>query len=107
MSAESSLVICVVAWQELRLGDRLSRRRVGPVATLAEFLTVVPIVAFTREDAESTAAIQADLARRGKTIGGNDAMIAGQARSRGWSVVTANVDEFSRVQGLEIENWRA
>lgn len=32
-------------------------------------------------------------------------MIAGHARSRGLTVVTANTKEFERVPGLVVENW--
>jgi tRNA(fMet)-specific endonuclease VapC len=36
-----------------------------------------------------------------------DLMIAGQARSRGLTVVTGNLEEFQRVQGLRCEDWLA
>jgi len=35
----------------------------------------------------------------------NDLLIAAQALALGLTVVTANVDEFSRVPGLGVENW--
>ena len=35
----------------------------------------------------------------------NDLWIAAQALGLGLTVVTANVDEFSRVPGLGVENW--
>ena len=34
-----------------------------------------------------------------------DQMIAGHARSRGLTLVTNNVKEFERVEGLMLENW--
>ena len=42
---------------------------------------------------------------RGMPIGPLDMMIAGHARSLGCTVVTNNLKEFSRVSGLETENW--
>ncbi|PZR07475.1 MAG: VapC toxin family PIN domain ribonuclease, partial [Azospirillum brasilense] len=40
-------------------------------------------------------------------IGPYDLMIAGQARSRGLVVVTGNLSEFGRVEGLRCEDWLA
>lgn len=45
------------------------------------------------------------LERQGSVIGPYDLMIAGHARSRGLVVVTGNLREFSRVEGLRVEDW--
>ena len=45
------------------------------------------------------------LAGNGILIGPNDMLIAAQALCTGLTVVTANTGEFSRVPGLNIENW--
>lgn len=39
------------------------------------------------------------------TIGPLDMMIAGHARSLGYTLVSNNMKEFSRVEGLRTENW--
>ena len=49
--------------------------------------------------------IRAWLESRGQKIGPLDTLIAAHARSLGAVVVTDNVDEFSRVPGLSVENW--
>lgn len=49
--------------------------------------------------------IRQKLARQGTLIGPNDLLIAAHARALDLTVVTANMREFSRVQGLRIENW--
>jgi tRNA(fMet)-specific endonuclease VapC len=49
--------------------------------------------------------IRADLKSQGKLIGANDLWIAAHARHLGLTLVTNNVREFSRVNGLKIENW--
>ena len=54
---------------------------------------------------EAYAAIRTHLERAGIPIGGNDLLIAAQARSLGLTVITANVGEFSRVPDLPIETW--
>lgn len=54
---------------------------------------------------EAYAAIRTHLERAGTPIGGNDLLIAAQARNLGLTVITANVGEFSRVPDLAIETW--
>ena len=54
------------------------------------------------------AALPASIAQADDTpIGPNDTMIAAIARNQGVSLVTNNTAEFSRVQGLSIENWQS
>ena len=52
------------------------------------------------------AELTADLMRRGEIIGTNDRWIAAQALAGNLVLVTANTGEFSRVQGLRLEDWR-
>ena len=48
---------------------------------------------------------RAELERKGKPIGPLDMMIAGHAKSLGYTVVTNNTKEFERIDGLRLENW--
>lgn len=66
-----------------------------------------PIVEFDREDARQAGLVRADLAARGTPIGPYDVLIAGQALARGLTLMTRNTREFSRVPGLQIEDWEA
>lgn len=63
------------------------------------------VVPFDQDDARQAGAIRALLALQGTPIGGYDVLIAGQARSRGLGLITRNVREFGRVDGLRVENW--
>jgi len=65
----------------------------------------LPIVEFGDEDAHAAGRVRADLNRKGTPIGPYDLLIAGQALARGLTVVTGNVGEFARVEGLAVENW--
>jgi len=47
------------------------------------------------------------LASLGTPIGSNDLQIAAIALANNLILVTHNVREFSRVQGLQIEDWEA
>lgn len=51
--------------------------------------------------------IRARLEAAGKTIGGNDLLIAAHALAVGATIATRNTSEFERVPGLQVENWPA
>lgn len=67
----------------------------------------VEILALDAGAAGHTANIRAALEELGRMIGAYDMLIAGHARSRGLVVVTGNLGEFTRVDGLRCENWLA
>lgn len=49
--------------------------------------------------------IRSELERIGLPIGHNDLLIAAHARALGATLVTKNTSEFSRVPGLEVDDW--
>lgn len=55
--------------------------------------------------AEHFGDIFADLENKRMRIGDRDMLIAAHARSLGYVVVTNNTREFSRVNGLLVEDW--
>lgn len=48
---------------------------------------------------------RARLEKKGQMVGGNDLLIAAQAISLGFTLVTANKREFAKLQDLRCENW--
>lgn len=62
-------------------------------------------VPFDAEDALRAAEIRANLKAMGTPIGPYDTLLAGQALARGLVLVTRNLREFGRVEGLQVENW--
>lgn len=48
---------------------------------------------------------RAELEPGGRIIGPNDLLIAAQVLTNGLTLVTDNVGEFARVDGLQIQNW--
>lgn len=69
------------------------------------FAGPVSLLPFEEQDARVAGEIRAALEASGKPIGAYDLLIAGQALSRRLTLVTANVAEFSRVQGLSWQDW--
>lgn len=51
------------------------------------------------------AQVRAKLEGQGRSIGSNDLLIAAHALALDCTLVTDNTGEFSRVQGLRVENW--
>ncbi len=99
----SDVAISSIVAYELYDGAFKSARRVenaGRVDALQ--LQVLP---FDREDAWHAGDVRAALERSGTPIGSYDTLIAGQARSRDLVLATNNSREFSRVDGLRIEDW--
>jgi tRNA(fMet)-specific endonuclease VapC len=90
---------------ELTFGARLCaqpERELAYVDGAVEQSTVEP---WTPEDAISAAGIRAELSARGDRIGALDSLLAGQALNRGWTLVTNNLREFIRVDGLALLDW--
>ena len=71
------------------------------------FVARLDVLPFDANAAAHAADIRTVLERLGRPIGGYDLQIAGHARSRGLTVVTGNLREFRRVEGLRSEDWLA
>jgi tRNA(fMet)-specific endonuclease VapC len=99
----ADVAISVVAIHELYYGAFRSER-VERNLDLVDGL-LLEVIDFDRDDAREAGAVRAELAARGTPIGPFDVLMAGQARGRGLTMVTANVSEFLRVHGLAVEDW--
>jgi tRNA(fMet)-specific endonuclease VapC len=98
--ATSSLVLF-----ELYFGAQKSSRVAANLKVLSD--VDIPVLDFEEPDARVAAEIRYRLESQGRPIGGYDVLIAGQALARDLTLVTRNTSEFSRVEGLRIENWEA
>jgi tRNA(fMet)-specific endonuclease VapC len=75
------------------------------LAQLLAVLGVLDILPFETLAEITYGELRARLEAAGRTIGGNDMLIAAHAVSLGHTIVTDNEREFSRVDGLPFENW--
>ncbi len=99
------VVTSLIVFHELMFG---AARRHDPVAErikVRRVLSQVGVEALDARDVTVAAEIRGDLSRRGMPIGPYDLLIAGQALARGWTVVTNNIREFSRIDGLSVVDW--
>ncbi len=99
------IAISVITLAELSSGTEKSRRVEQNKMALGLFLTPFELMPFSTEAAFVYGRIRRQLELRGEIIGGYDMLIAAHALAEGLTVVTNNVAEFSRVDGLAIENW--
>lgn len=79
--------------------------RVNKLEAYNLLLSLFGIIDYDTRHAEEAARIRATLERSGKQIGAIDTLIAAQAKVMGFTMVTNNVSEFSRVDGLEVVSW--
>jgi len=99
------LVSSVVAF-ELWYGVAKSARPEANARLVETFFAgPVSLLAFEPEDAKVAGRVRASLEAVGKPIGAYDLLIAGQALRHQLKLITANGREFSRVKGLEWEDW--
>lgn len=68
-------------------------------------LEQIPILPYDAPVSNTYAATRFALEKKGLPIGYTDLFIAAHALSLGLTLVTANIREFSRVEGLRVENW--
>jgi tRNA(fMet)-specific endonuclease VapC len=101
---EKTICTSIIVVAELRYGctKRGSKRLLKAVEDILGEIEVLPFDA----PADTTyGKIRSQLDAIGKSIGGNDLLIAAQALAVDAVVVTANADEFRRVRGLKVKNW--
>jgi tRNA(fMet)-specific endonuclease VapC len=101
------MVASLIVLQELLYGAEIARNPAAQHLNVRQVLSGVEVQAFDERDIAATAQLRSRQKSIGIAIGAYDALIAGQALARGWTVVTANTREFNRVEGLNVIDWTA
>jgi len=94
-----------VTYHELYYGALHSADPQRHFNLLANLSNAVTVLAFSHISAISASKIRESLATKGTPIGPLDTLIAGHALEHELTLVTGNIREFSRVNGLAIETW--
>lgn len=100
------LCISAVTYGELEYGIRKSANPEKNRLAITKILLGIRILDFDSRAAVHFGDIFAELESKRMRIGDRDTMIAAHARSLGYTVVTNNTREFSRVKGLNVEDWK-
>lgn len=100
-----SLAIPSVVVYELEYGLAKSNAPQKRRAQIGELCSLVNILPFDEAEAQCAATVRATLEKQGTPIGPQDVLIAGTALANQGVLVTHNTGEFSRVTGLDLEDW--
>jgi tRNA(fMet)-specific endonuclease VapC len=100
-----SVALPAVVLYELELGVEKSENTEGRRDDLDALIDALPVLSFGAEEAKAAARIRARLESEGRAIGPHDVLIAATALAAGAVLVTHNVKEFRRVEGLRVEDW--
>ncbi|MFQ5661544.1 MAG: type II toxin-antitoxin system VapC family toxin [Gammaproteobacteria bacterium] len=101
---EAAICTSIIVACEMRYGaakknaDTLSER-------IDALLNAIEVVPFEEEADRHYAIVRQELTRAGRLIGPNDLSIAAHALALNLTLVSANIDEFSRVPDLVVESW--
>jgi tRNA(fMet)-specific endonuclease VapC len=101
-----SVVICSVVVAELHYGAHRSVRKTETLSQVQAFCSRFQSLSFDDPAAEEYGRIRANLTAAGSIIGPNDLLIAAIALASDLTLVTNNTQEFARVPGLKVEDWR-
>jgi tRNA(fMet)-specific endonuclease VapC len=90
---------------ELFYGAAKSREPARNRELVERFLETLVVVGLDTYSVQFFGALKAQLELEGRRLADADLWIAGIARAHRAIVVTGNVKHFSRIPGVEIENW--
>jgi tRNA(fMet)-specific endonuclease VapC len=101
----ADLRLSTVVAAELYYGAAKSVRREYNLDRYRQFISTIELVPFDHKASQIYGDIRANLETRGQPIGWNDLMIAATVLARDGILVTHNTKEFSRIDGLVLEDW--
>ena len=104
-SDPSEMAVSSITVYELEYGAAKSQWPEKNRINVKLFLAPFSIIPFDSNDAITAGEIRHMLEKAGTPIGPYDLQIAAQGLARGFTVVTHNTGEFSRVPNLRLTDW--
>lgn len=106
LPADAALCMSFVTYAELLRGAERSSRKADVLRRLDGLTRQVPVLFETNRALCEHYAVQFNRLRdSGRPIGGNDLWIACHALAEDAVLVTNNMREFERIDGLRLVNW--
>lgn len=104
MELNGALQFSIITYYEMLNGllYRDARSQMGQFQAVVALHQVLPL---TKESVDISARIEADLRRKGLSIGPTDTLIAGVALANKLLLATNNTRHFERIPGLALTNW--
>lgn len=96
----TSLIVAAELWYGV--AKKGSPRLTAQLGAILDAIEVLPLESPVEQ---VYGYLRARLERQGQPIGGNDLLIAAQSIALGFTLVTDNEREFSRIPELARENW--
>jgi len=106
VARNNRIVISAITYAEMRYGQIGKKASPKHKTLVDEFVKRLDeVLPWDQNAVDATVEVKGKLTKAGTTIGENDTAIAGHAIASGCTLVTNNVREFSRVVGLNYEDW--
>ena len=99
------IVLPAIVLFELELGIAKSSSPRKRISQLKDFTALVNVIPFGPAEAKAAAQIRAKLEKKGIPIGPYDVLIAASAKANNLILVTHNLKEFKKIEGLQVEDW--
>lgn len=102
--SNEQIATSIIVAAQLRLGAA-KKRSPALEAKVEEMLGSLSVLPLDEPADRAYGQLRASLESAGTPISNNDMLIAAHALALGAVLVTDNVGEFSRIDGLAVENW--
>ena len=97
-------VLPLIVYYEVLRGLK-ANNSTSKLSSFNELCESIDILEFTVADADKASEIYVVRKKLGKPMFDNDLLIAAQAITRNYTLVTHNVKHFDEIEGLLIEDW--
>ncbi|MBF2004000.1 MAG: type II toxin-antitoxin system VapC family toxin [Chlorogloeopsis fritschii C42_A2020_084] len=97
--------ICVITVAELYYGAYNSNRVEENLARVEEFIKNISIIPLDNISLKLFGQLKAELRRTGQPIADFDLLIASAVLAGNYILVTNNTRHYSRISGIQLENW--
>ena len=101
---EAAVCTSIVVACELRYGGA-KKSSTALSEKIEQLLSMIDVLPLEADADREYGMIRSSLEKVGATIGANDMLIAAHALSQSLTLITGNTSEFSRINGLKLENW--
>ena len=101
----TEIFLCTIVYTELYYGVYKSTQIERNLARLEVFCRPFVCLPFDLPSAKIAGQIRAQLFAKGTPIGSNNILIGAIAVANNFTLITHNIGEFSRIDGLAYEDW--
>jgi tRNA(fMet)-specific endonuclease VapC len=105
IKSENALFTTVFNVQELLFGALLSENFEKNFKASKELVDSLQVLVYDKDSMQESVKVQVHLEKRGLHIGLLDEMIAGICLKHNATIVTRNVNHFSKIPNIKIEKW--